>query len=165
MPLLSINLSAATVKTLLWLAAMIFVDYAAVISAVMIDLRSGILKSRREGKARTSRGYRRSVEKLSRYLNTLLALSAVDMMIVVACMLFRATMDWSVPVFPLFTTLGAVALSLIEGKSVMENSQRATDFTEAAAKARKILTDTEILALIDTLRTLISGKTKNSSDN
>lgn len=140
----------------MWLAVMLLIDYFAVITAVMIDLRSGVLRARREGKPRTSGGYRRTVEKLSRYLITLLALSAVDAMLVGAALLFRSTMEWAVPVFPLFTTLGAIALTLIEGKSVMENSQRRQDFSSAAASAAEMLTDTELRRLMSTLRNLIN---------
>lgn len=150
-----ISLSDSTVKNLLWLLAMVSTDYLAVIIAVLIDLRSGTLKAKREGIPRTSRGYRRTVEKLSRYLITLLALSAVDAMIVTAALLLKSTMDWAVPVFPLFTTVGAVALALIEGKSVMENSQRRRDFTDAASEVTTLLNHKEIQKLAETLRKII----------
>ena len=77
-------LSPATLKTLIWLVVMILVDYAAVITAIMIDFRSGVLRARRRGIPRTSKGYRRSVDKAARYLVTLLASSAID-----ACLWLR----------------------------------------------------------------------------
>lgn len=156
MPMLFISPSPLTVKSITWLAAMLLIDYLAVIIAVIIDFRSGILRARREEKPRTSKGYRQSVEKLSRYLITLLSLSAVDAMLVAAAMLFRSTMGWNIPAFPLFTSIGAIALSLIEGKSVMENSQRRSDFTSAAASASQLLSNTEIRNLIKLLRHLIN---------
>lgn len=154
MKTLVIALSPELVGELLWVAAMLLIDYAAVVAAILIDLRSGVLKARREGKRLTSRGYRRTVEKASRYLVTLLSLTVVDSVVIVAAMLFRATMGWSVPVFPLFSTLGAIALALIEGKSVMENTQRKADFAEAADKAADLLTMDELRRLIEALKSL-----------
>ncbi len=157
MPMLLISLSPATEKNLIWLALMLLIDYLSVITVVVIDFRSGILRARRERKPRTSKGYRRSVEKIARYLVTLLALTAVDSMLVVSAMLFRSTMEWAVPVFPIFTTVGAIALSLIEGKSVMENSQCRKDFTSAAASATELLTHAELQRLIAAIRRLLEA--------
>lgn len=156
-----IALSPSTIKSLLWLMVMLLTDYAAVVVAILVDLRSGTLRARREGRPRTSRGYRRTVEKASRYLVTLLALSVIDAMIVGAAMLFRSTMHWEVPVFPLFTTVGAVALTLIESRSVVENSQNRADFTSTAAKATSLLTDKEVRALIDAVRRLLDASDKH----
>lgn len=150
-----INLSPALAKSLIWLAAMLMLDYAAVIVAVVIDLRSGVIRARREGRRRTSRGYRRTVEKLSRYLTTLLALSAVDALIAGTAMLLVSTMGWNLPVMPLFTTLGALALCFIEGKSVVENTQRRSDFTDAASSVTDLLTDADLRRLASTLRDIL----------
>ncbi|MCM1349540.1 MAG: phage holin family protein [Firmicutes bacterium] len=149
-----ITISPSTLNSMLWLALMLTVDYFAVIAAVLIDLRSGTLKARRQDRPITSSGYRRSVEKASRYLTTLLALTVVDAMIVGAAMLLRSTMQWSVPVFPLFTTIGAVALALIEGKSVMENTQSHANFTDTAAKAADLLSHHDLRRLIEALKSL-----------
>lgn len=158
MTTLILTLSPATSKSLAWLLAMLFIDYFAVIAAVMVDFRSGTLRAKREGRPRTSRGYRRTVEKLSRYLVTLLALTVVDAMIVGAAMLLRSTMEWQIPVFPLFSTIGAIALALIEGKSVMENSQKTTDFTHAASQAADFLSQKEFLQLLDAIKNLKKDK-------
>ncbi|WP_304638375.1 hypothetical protein [uncultured Muribaculum sp.] len=159
-----LTLSPDTVKSLLWLLAMLFIDYVSVITAVLIDLRSAIMKARRENRPRTSSGYRRTVEKTSRYLTTLIALTIIDAMIVGAALLFRSTMGWSVPVFPLFTTIGAVGLALIEGKSVMENTQRRSDFTSTASSASDFLSDKEFVRLVESLRLLIGNAHPPSPD-
>jgi len=135
---------------------MLLIDYASVTLAVIVDLRSGIRRAKQEGRPPTSRGYRRSVDKCLRYLLTLIAFSIVDAMIVVASMLFRSTMGWAIPVFPVCTTMCALLLTLIEGKSVMENTQRRTDFTSAADAARSLLTDRRLTELVKTLRNLLS---------
>ena len=78
---MDLHLSPDTSKTLLWLLTMLLIDYAAVIIAVVIDLRSGLRRARREGQPLTSGGYRRSVDKCLRYLLTLMAFTTVDAMI------------------------------------------------------------------------------------
>ena len=160
-----ISLSPPLAKSLLWLAVMLMLDYAAVICAVVIDLRSGVIRARREGRRRTSRGYRQTVEKLSRYLVTLLALSAVDALIAGTAMLLVSTMGWNLPVMPLFTTLGALALCFIEGKSVVENTQRRADFTDAASSVADLLTDRELQRLATILRRLISSTRPDADSN
>ena len=70
-------------------------------------------------------------------------------------MLLRSTAGWSVPVFPLFTTLGAIAMTLIEAKSVVENSQRKSDYTEAARAINDALDNPELKELLGRLRELI----------
>ena len=149
---MDLHLSPDTSKTLLWLLTMLLIDYTAVIIAVVIDLRSGLRRARRGGQPLTSGGYRRSVDKCLRYLLTLMAFTTVDAMIVVASMLFRSTRGWAIPVFPFCTTLCGLLLALIEGKSVMENTQRRSDFTETARAALSLLTDEQFTSLIDTLR-------------
>lgn len=148
------------INELQWVTVMLLIDYAAVVAAILIDLRSGVLKAKREGKPRTSKGYRQSVDKTSRYLITLLALSVIDSVVIMASMLFRATMGWDILIFPLFTTLGAIALTLIEGKSVMENVQSRKDFTSAATKATELLNAKELHQLIDAIKTLTTSNEK-----
>lgn len=107
------------------------VEYTAVVTAVMIDLWSGVRKSRRAGRACTSRGLRRTVAKLSSYLTAMLSLSVVDAICIVAIMVMNQTSETSYPVFPFFTTLAAVGLALIEAKSIFETAERKGDLRQA----------------------------------
>lgn len=63
------------------IAALVAIDYVCVLLAVLADLRSGILKARRQGVKRTSRGLRRSVEKAGRYYVMLFAMTLIDAMV------------------------------------------------------------------------------------
>lgn len=141
--------------SLLWLLVLVVMDYISVTAASLIDLRSAVLKAKRSGQPRRSKGYRRTVEKLSRYYVTMLALTVVDGMLVISAMLLRSTMGWTIPVFPLLTTLGAIAMTLIEAKSVVENSQRRSDYTDAARAINEALENPELKELVGRLRELI----------
>lgn len=148
------EISPETLKMLLWVVALMIVDYAAVLVAVLIDLRSGMLKTRRRGEPRTSKGYRRTVDKASRYFITLLALSVIDSMVVMAAMLLRSTMAWNVPALPVFTTIGAICLTLIEAKSVVENTQKRSEYTDAADALTGLLSEPAVKRLMDALKEL-----------
>lgn len=149
-----ITLSPATATTLMWALAITVAGYLSVVVAVFIDLRSAILKARHRGVARTSHGYRRSVAKAGRYLTTLLALTAVDAMLVLTAMMLRSTMDWAVPALPLFTIIGAVAMTLIEAKSVVENTQDSRRYRDALRSLSRALDSDELQRLVERLRAL-----------
>lgn len=159
-----LEISPATLKSMLWIVALMIVDYVAVLVAVLIDLRSGTLKARRQGVPRTSGGYRRTVDKASRYFITLLALSVIDSMVVMAALLLRSTMEWNVPVLPVFTTIGAICLTLIEAKSVVENSQKRSEYTAAAEALTGLLSDPVVHRLADALRDTVRRYSKSMDD-
>ncbi len=150
----TIQLSTSLIHTVLWFLSLLLFDYVGVLLSILIDLRSGTINARRRGVPRTSGGYRRTVDKASRYFITLLALSVIDGVFMVVALLLRSTMGWSIPVLPLFTTIGAISLCLIEAKSVMENTQQKSDFTSAADSLSDLLDDKSLRRLIDALRHL-----------
>lgn len=143
------------IASLQWVVMLMFFDFTAVIIAAVCDLVSALRRVRRNGMRRTSRGYRRTVDKLVRYFITLMSLAVVDALLIASALFLRSTMQWDIPVFPLFTTLGALCLTLIEAKSVMENTQRRSDMTDAAKAANDLLNDPALQDLADTLRRII----------
>lgn len=150
-------LTPAMLQTAAWTVILVLTDYVAVMLAVAVDLRSGTMRARREGRPRTSRGYRRTVDKASRYFVTLLALTIIDVLLVLSVFLLQATAGISLPAFPLFTTLGAIGLTLIEVKSVMENSRHRKDLQDAARSVNDLLQDPAITELMERLRELRKG--------
>lgn len=148
------SISSEISATVLWVAVILLFDFFAVIVATVVDLVSALRKARRMGVKRTSNGYRRTVDKLLRYFLTLIALSAVDLLLVISMLSLRSTMGWHLPVFPLFTTVGAVAMTLIEVKSVMENAHKKSDLTSMAATAAALLSDPALKSFLDAVQSL-----------
>ena len=99
---------------------LVAVEYTAVLLSVLADLVAGIRKSLGEGGKCSSWGLRRTVDKLARYYVTLFAMTAIDGMIVAASLLLGD--DAPMKPFPVLTTFGAVALALIELKSILETT-------------------------------------------
>lgn len=150
-----IGLSDETLRVLLWTVLTLAVEYASVLVAILVDLRSGTLKARRNGQRRTSSGYRRTVEKASRYYITLFALSVLDAMWIIVALALRGITGWSVPAFPFFTTLGAIGLVLIEIHSVVENSQSRDDITDMARTVTGLLDDDAVKKLAEQIARII----------
>lgn len=123
------------------LPALVGVEYVCVVAAVLADLRSGVLKARRLGEAVTSGGYRRTVEKASRYFITLIGMTLIDVMLLAAVVYLRAVAGWGIPPFPLFTTVGAAGLGMIELKSIYENSRERGDYDMIVRALRRMIAD------------------------
>ncbi len=147
---------------LAWTGIIVGVDYFAILAAVMVDLRAGTLKARARGERTTSRGYRRSVDKAGRYIITLLACTLIDLILVLSAIFLRSSMNFSVPAFPLFTTLGAVAMCLIEMKSVMESAQSKRDYRELVRNLNDLLNDKDLRTLIDSFRASAQQSTQSA---
>lgn len=141
-------LSDSTVRLMIGVAAILAVEYVCVLGAVLADLRSGILKARRNGVRRTSRGYRRTVEKLGRYYIMLMAMTFIDVMIIVASLYLKGVAGWNVPPFPWFSTIGAIGLSVIELKSICETSDEKGDYSELLKLLKRLMRDADLRDLL-----------------
>ena len=121
--------------------AVMLAEYVLVLLAVLADLWSGVRKARQRGEARRSHALRRTVDKLARYYNTLLALSVVDLMQMGLVIYARVTMQWELLLVPVFTVLGAIGVAIIEVKSIFEHAseKEQADYREAIAMMEKIM--------------------------
>lgn len=93
--------------------------YVIVLFAIIADLISGIRKAKKRGDARTSTGYKKTVDKITRYYNMLFVVSLIDVILVVSQL--HALLH--IPILPYFTAVGALALCLIELKSIYEKAE------------------------------------------
>ncbi|MDE5806011.1 MAG: phage holin family protein, partial [Paramuribaculum sp.] len=148
----SLSLTADTIGMLSWVTIIVAVSFISVVLATLCDLASALRKARAEGRRLNSRGLRRTVDKLLRYLLTLMGLGIVDGLQILSVMALRVTMEWRLPVLPVVTVLGALAMCLIEVKSIMENTQRRSDFTAVVNSATDLLKDPAVRELLDAIR-------------
>lgn len=150
------NLSPSTVGALRWVAAIIVFDFLVVIIATVCDLVSALRKSARAGLPPASRGFRRTVDKLLRYFLTLIALASVDSLLLLLIISLREDMGWTLPAVPFLTSVGAIALSAIEIKSVIENSHRRDTLqnvvNETAHTLSQLIDDPAVAHLAEIIR-------------
>lgn len=127
---------------ILWI---IVILYILVLCMVGADLWSGISKAKKNGVIRSSFGFRRTVEKLSRYYNLLLALTIVDGMQMVAIWYLDEYYTISLPLFPFITLIGAIGVSLIEVKSIYEKAEDKVRFHEVGSLVGKVIANKDDL--------------------
>lgn len=135
-------------------AAIAACEYVALLTAILLDFRAGTRKARERGEKRTSKGFRRTVTKAASYFITLLSLSLMDVPAVATLLYLRVDLSLSVPALPLFTTIGSLAMIIIEGKSIRESADSKVDLGDSLDALRTLLgNDSDTLRrLIDRLR-------------
>ena len=131
---------------------LIIIEYTGVLLAIVADLWSGIRKAKASAIPRTSRALRRTVDKIARYFNALFALTILDGMIIAGVIYLRSTGVATFPVIPMFSMLGAIALTIIEIKSICEKSNEKGDLTQAAATIKELLESPHIKTIIKNLK-------------
>ena len=128
---------------ILWI---LFALYCEVLLIVGADFWSGITKAKKNGVIRSSYGFRRTIEKLSKYYNFLIALTVVDAMQVSAIWYMDEFYTIKIPMFPFLTLFGALGISLIEVKSIYEKAEDKVKFLEVGDLAGKIIANKDDLA-------------------
>lgn len=104
------------------------------------DYWSGIRKAHQRKEPIRSDKMKRTVDKISRYYNALLALVVVDVMQMAGVWYFDNYYNWQLPIFPLVTLLGAFGVAFIEVKSIYEpaDEKEHKEYKDVAALAIEI---------------------------
>lgn len=122
--------------------------YILVFVAIMADLWSGVRKAKKRGIARSSYGYRRTIDKVARYYNVMLALTVIDTMQMVALWYLECYYNYHIPIFPVVTLIGSIGVTLIEIKSIYEKAEDKVRIENVANMAGKIITNKDDLSEI-----------------
>ena len=119
---------------------MLFGIYIEVFIMILADLWSGIRKAKVRGEIRSSYGYKKTIDKIARYYNALIALTVIDIMQMGGVWYLDGYYNWSWPIFPVITLLGALGISLVELKSIYEKADEKVkgDYDNVAALAAEI---------------------------
>lgn len=90
-----------------------------VFAAIIIDLRSGYMKAKVRGEARTSYGLKRTISKVNLYYTALFFAFMLDVIITFVITSFGAP----IPPIPFVTILASLYLIYVEGRSVLEKAE------------------------------------------
>ena len=115
------------------LLIILFSLYILILFMIGLDFWSGIRKAKKNNIVRSSYGFRRTVEKIKEYYNAMTALTIIDAMQVSVIWYLETYYQYSIPMFPFVTLLGAIGLSFIEIKSIYEKAEDKQRFHEAGA--------------------------------
>ncbi len=112
------------------------VMYFAVVLLVALDLWSGVKKAKQRGEATMSQGYKRTIDKLAKYFNTLLVLGIVDIVILISPLY---PLSKVFPSFPYFSLIGVLFVAFIEMKSIREKAEGKRSYKSASILVGKII--------------------------
>lgn len=100
------------------------------------DFWAGNRKAKQRGERIYSDKWQRTVAKISRYYNMLLALTVLDCMQIVCIWFLDTYYSYHLPMFPVITLVGSFGVGAIEVKSIFE---------KAEDKAKKDVSDVAVL--------------------
>lgn len=119
---------------------MLFGIYIEVFIMILADLWSGVRKAKVRGEIRSSYMYKKTIDKIARYYNAMIALTVIDAMQMGGVWYLDGYYSWSIPIFPVVTLLGALGISLVELKSIYEKADEKVkgDYKDVAALVAEI---------------------------
>jgi hypothetical protein len=120
--------------------------YIVVLIFVVLDLWAGVRKAKRAGEYTSSFGFRKTIEKLVKYLNLLLVITGVDVLQMMA--LYHYSTD--TPRFPILTLIAAAFIGFIEGKSIFEKAEdkERAKVADAARIVQQVLSNPTLLNIV-----------------
>lgn len=102
--------------------AIILLFYVATLLLIFSDLWAGVRKAKQRNEMRTSEAYKRTIEKINKYFNMMLALTVVDaIQIALVCFMWYMY-GYDIPMLPVFSFLGTGYVAFVEVTSIMEPS-------------------------------------------
>lgn len=101
---------------------MLFGIYIGLFLMILADLCSGARKAKKRNEKRSSYMYKRTIDKVARYYNALIALTVIDAMQMASIWYLTCYYDWTIPIFPLVTIIGAIGMCAVEMKSIYEKA-------------------------------------------
>ena len=87
---------------------------------IALDYWAGIRKAKKRGDRIRSDKMKRTVDKVARYYNAILAMMVLDLIQIGAFIFLWRFNEWDCYTFPLFTLIGVLFVAAIEIKSIME---------------------------------------------
>lgn len=146
----------------LWI---LFGIYIMVLFAILADLWSGVRKAKKNGIARSSYGYKRTVDKIARYYNVMLALTVIDVMQMASIWYLETYYEFKFPMFPFITLLGAMGIGMIEIKSIYEKAEDKVRIDNVATLAGQVVANRDNLdAIAKAVSEYMSKKDEKKSD-
>jgi hypothetical protein len=107
---------------------------------IALDYWSGIRKARKRNDPIRSDKMKRTVDKVARYYNAILAMVVLDIIQISAFLFLHVYNGWSAYTFPLFTFIAVLFVAAIEIKSIVEpaDAKEGMEFKEVTELAKAI---------------------------
>ena len=107
---------------------------------IALDYWSGIRKARKRNDPIRSDKMKRTVDKVARYYNAILAMVVLDIIQISAFLFLHVYNGWSAYTFPLFTLIAVLFVAAIEIKSIIEpaDAKESRELKEVTELAKAI---------------------------
>ena len=107
---------------------------------IALDYWSGIRKARKRNDPIRSDKMKRTVDKVARYYNAILAMVVLDIIQISAFLFLHVYNGWSAYTFPFFTLIAVLFVAAIEIKSIVEpaDAKESRELKEVTALAKAI---------------------------
>lgn len=106
--------------TLMFCGGLMLLCYIVILVLIFCDLRAGIKKAKKRGEFRTSDGFKRTIEKISKYFNMTFALSIIDVFQLALLMFLFHFYGHDIVMLPWFTILALGYVAFVEVRSIWE---------------------------------------------
>ena len=128
-------------------------EYIVIFAAICCDLSAGLRKARRDGKIRTSFGFRKTLEKINQYYSVALFMSIIDILQMYLVGGLIEQMGWKLFAFPIATFIAVIYICVIEYKSVKEKRdiKENARIEEVTRLLSSILKDEKNVAAVENL--------------
>lgn len=118
---------------------------------IALDYWAGIRKAHQRGEKIISDKMKRTVAKVSRYYNAILAMLVLDCVQIAGFVFLHTFNDWSAITFPFFTMVAVFFVAAIEIKSIVEpatakESRQMKEVTQLASAIAEHRTDPKEIA-------------------
>lgn len=118
---------------------------------IALDFWAGIRKARKRGERIMSNKMKRTMDKVSRYYNAILAMLVVDLIQMSAFVFLYLFFGWKAYTFPVFTMVAVMFVAAVEIKSIYEpadakENKQIRDAMQLAAEIAKHRADAAEIA-------------------
>ena len=107
-------------EQLIWLLFVVVGMLFTPLVFIALDYWAGIRKAKKRGERIRSDKMKRTVDKVARYYNAILAMVMLDLIQIGAFIFLWRFNGWNCYTFPIFTLIGVLFIAAIEVKSIME---------------------------------------------
>lgn len=127
-------------EQLIWLAFVVVGMLFSPLVFIALDFWSGIRKAKKRGARIQSNKMKRTVDKVARYYNAILAMVMLDVMQIGAFIFLWRFNGWELYTFPVFTLIAVMFVAAIEIKSIVEpaDAKESREMKEVTELAKAI---------------------------
>lgn len=130
-----------------------------------LDFWAGLRKARTRGDRIRSDKMQRTIRKLSRYYNAIIAMMILDAVQISGFVFLHVYNGWTLYTFPFFTLLSVVFVAAIEIRSIMEpaNEKESREMREVTELAKAIASNrSDAKELAENIAEYLTKQTKQS---